>query len=466
MTPVPVGMPKFATTARTALADPRLRRDLRNTAGARRERSAQAVAATPDWEELREAGRAIRDRTLLSLDTYLQELERAVTEAGGTVHWARNAARAGRVITGLIGRDAEVITSASPVTREIGLAGALATAGIKASETDLAELIEGFRASHPDAASIRELFQREIPAATAELAEDPAALAEVARTHLRDRFLSADVAVCGADFAIADTGTLVLVEGEGDGRMCLTLPRTLIVVAALDAVVPSWEDMEVFLQLLPRASSGDPMSPSVSTWTGLVPGDGPAEFHLVLVDNGRTTALADEVGRESLRCIRCTACSAVCPVYERTGAGPYGPVLPGPIGAVLTPQLRGVERAFEASLPYASTLCGACADVCPVKIDIPGLLVHLRGQVIESRRRRPVPTPEMMLMRTVAWTMGDRRRYETAMQRTTRGARLLARGGRIKRLPGLLGKWTEARDLPAPPRESFRAWWRKRDGRS
>jgi L-lactate dehydrogenase complex protein LldF len=191
-------------------------------------------------------------------------------------------------------------------------------------------------------------------------------------------------------------------------------------------------------------------------------GDGPRDFHLVLLDNGRTNALADEVGRAALRCIRCSACLDVCPVYERTGADAYGPVFPGPIGAILTPQLRGVEGRLEASLPYASTLCGACADVCPVKIDIPEILVHLRGQVIESRRRRPVPTPEMAMMRSAAWTMGDSSRYEPALRQGIRWARLLARGGRIRRLPGLLGKWTDARDLPAPPKETFRTWWRSR----
>jgi L-lactate dehydrogenase complex protein LldF len=182
----------------------------------------------------------------------------------------------------------------------------------------------------------------------------------------------------------------------------------------------------------------------------------------VLLDNGRSDALADQVGRAALRCIRCSACLDVCPVYERTGGQAYGPAYPGPIGAVLTPLLRGVESPADAALPYASTLCGACGDVCPVKIDIPEILVHLRGRVIEARRWRPVPTPELLMMRGVAWSMGDRRRYEVALQRGTRWARLLARGGRIRRLPGHLGKWTEARDLPVPPRESFRGWWRYR----
>ncbi|MFA1550164.1 lactate utilization protein B [Actinomadura chokoriensis] len=467
-------MPKFADAARPALADTGLRRNLRGATAAFRERAAAASGEPADWEDLREAGRAIGDDALRNLDIHLEELERAVTEAGGTVHWAADAAEARRVVTGLV-RAAdvtEVVKSASLAVREIGLDRALARMGVTAWETALADLIVQLGedepshllspAAHRDRAQIRELFRRVMPAAGPDLADDPEALAAAARAHLRERFLRARVAIIGANFLVAESGTAVVVESEGNARMCLTLPETLICVAGIDKVVPTWDDMEVFLQLLPRASSGDRMTPYVSSWTGVTPGDGPRAFHLVLLDNGRTRALADEVGRAALRCIRCSACLNVCPVYERTGGRPYGPVYPGPIGAILTPQLRGVESAAMASLPYASTLCGACADVCPVKIDIPEVLVHLRGAVVESRRRRPVPTPEMVLMRGLAWTMGDPRRHEAALRRGTRWARLLSRGGRIRRLPGLLGKWTEARDLPAPPAESFRAWWNGR----
>ncbi|WP_344892835.1 lactate utilization protein B [Actinomadura meridiana] len=467
-------MPKFAAAARSALADTGQRRNLRGATAAAREREAEAVAATDDWDDLREAGRAIGEATLLRLDAHLEDLERAVTGAGGTVHWAADAAEARRVVTDLvraIGAD-EVVKSSSATTREIGLNVALARAGVAVQETALADLVVqlgGDEPSHPlspalhrDRAEIRELFGRTMPAAGPGLSDDPAALAAAARAHLRDRFLRAPVAVTGANFLVAETGTVVVVESEGNARMCLTLPGTLITVAGIDKVVPTWADLEVFLQLLPRASSGERMTPYVSSWTGVTPGDGPREFHLVLLDNGRTRALADEVGRAALRCVHCSACANVCPVYERAGGRAYGPVYPGPIGAILIPQLNGVGGAANASLPYASTLCGACADVCPVKIDIPEVLVRLRGAVVESRRRRPVPTPELALMRGMAWTMGDPRRYETALRRGTKWARLLSRGGRIRRLPGLLGKWTEARDLPAPPSESFRTWWTRR----
>ncbi|WP_433470029.1 lactate utilization protein B [Spirillospora sp. CA-128828] len=466
-------MPKFSAAARSALSDTRLRRNLRGATAAMRERQAAAAGEPADWEDLRETGRAVRDSALLNLDAHLEELERAVTEAGGTVHWAADAAEARRVVTGLVrGTGAkDVVKGASATVRETGLDDALARAGLTVREAGVGEMIVQLGedapshllapAAHRDRAEIGELFRRAVPAAGPEPAADPEALAAAARAHLRERFLRARVAITGADFLVAESGTVVLLEPEGAGRMCLTLPETLITVAGIDKVVPEWDDMEVFLQLLPRSSTGDRMSPYVSSWTGVTPGDGPREFHLVLLDNGRTRALADEAGRAALRCIRCSACLNVCPVYERTGGGPYGPVYPGPVGAMLTPLMRGVESAADASLPYASTLCGACADVCPVKIDIPDVLVHLRGAVVESRRRRPVPTPEMVLMRGLAWTMGDPRRHETALRRGTRWARLLSRGGRIRRLPGLLGKWTEARDVPVPPSESFRAWWKR-----
>ncbi|MGK5556661.1 lactate utilization protein B [Actinomadura kijaniata] len=462
--------PRFADAARAPLNDTRLRRGLRGAADAARERLSRAVAELPDWEELREAGRAVRDGALLNLDTHLEELERAVTEAGGTVHWAVDAAAARRVVTGLVRATGEtgVLRARSASLHEIGLDDALAAAGITVHPTALAELVARLAGEppadtvHRGPAELRDLFLRAMPGVPPDLSDDPGHLAAAVRAHLRDRFLTARVAVCGANFLVAETGTPVVLESEGNARMCLTLPDTLVCVAGIDKTVPTWQDLEVLLQLLPRAA-GARMTPAVSTWTGVTPGDGPRAFHLVLLDNGRTAALADEIGRSALRCVQCSACRSVCPVYERVGDAPYGSAHTGPIGAILTPQLRGVAGAAAASLPFASTLCGRCADVCPVKIDIPEVLVHLRGRVVEARRHRPVPTPELAMMRAVAWAMGDRRRYETALRRGARWARLLARGGRIRRLPGLLGRWTEARDLPAPPARAFRDWWRARE---
>jgi L-lactate dehydrogenase complex protein LldF len=295
---------------------------------------------------------------------------------------------------------------------------------------------------------------------------------------------------------------MLVVESEGNGRMCLTLPETLITVMGIEKLLPTWQDLEVFLQLLPRSSTGERMNPYTSAWTGVVPGDGPQAFHLVLLDNGRTATLADEAGRQALHCIRCSACLNVCPVYERTGGHAYGSVYPGPIGAVLTPQLAGMQGSGHTpghtaghtghgaghtghgarhgsqggsrgsrhggdpvdTLPYASSLCGACFDACPVRIDIPNLLVHLRAKHVDGERERHrLPTPERAAMAAAAWTMGSPARFAAA-GRAARAGRLIARDGRIRQLPPPLSAWTGARDAPEPPAETFREWWARRRG--
>jgi L-lactate dehydrogenase complex protein LldF len=293
------------------------------------------------------------------------------------------------------------------------------------------------------------------------LTDDPASLAEAARIDLREKFLRAEVAISGANFAVAETGTLAVVESEGNGRMCLTLPRTLITVMGIEKLVPTWRDLEVFLQLLPRSSTAERMNPYTSMWTGAVEGQ---QFHLVLLDNGRTATLADPQGRAALRCIRCSACLNVCPVYERTGGHAYGSVYPGPIGAVLSPQLTGTRD--NPSLPFASTLCGACFDACPVAIDIPSMLVHLRARVTKDERQdHRLPTQEAAAMRAAAWTMSDSRRWTRAL-RLLRLARILGRrSGRVRRLPPPLSGWTDARDAPRPPAQTFRDWWADGGGR-
>jgi len=464
------GEAPFPLAAEHALADGQLRRNLRRATRTIREKRAHAVAELADWPQLRAAGAAIKDQVLAHLDDYLLQLERQVTAHGGIVHWARDAHEANQIVTGLAAAAGatEVVKVKSMATQEIGLNEALAAAGISAVETDLAELIVQLShdspshilvpAIHRNRTEIRDIFLREIPDVDPALTDDPAALAEAARRHLRRKFLTARVAVSGANFAIAETGTLVAVESEGNGRMCLTMPPVLITVMGIEKVVPTWRDMEVFLQLLPRSSTAERMNPYTSTWTGSV--DGQA-FHLVLLDNGRSATLADPRGRAALRCIRCSACMNVCPVYERAGGHAYGSVYPGPIGAVLTPQLTGV--ADQPTLPFASTLCGACYDVCPVAIDIPAMLVHLRSRVTAGQAAgRWLPTAEAAAMSGLAWTMRGRRRWTWAL-RTARLGRLLARPGRpITWLPGPLSAWTASRDLPRPPRRSFRDWWARR----
>jgi len=484
-----VGMPAFPSAARTALADTQLRANLAHATGTIRAKREAVVAEVDGWEELRLAGAAIKDNTLRHLDEHLIALEAALQARGATVHWARDAREAGDVVAAVAERHGvdEVVKVKSMATQEIGLNEALAERGIAAWETDLAELIVQLGddlpshilvpAIHRNRAEIRDIFASRMAAAGRpapdDLTEEPARLAEAARLHLREKFLRARVAVSGANFAVAETGTLVVVESEGNGRMCLTLPEVLVSVVGIEKVVPTWQDLDVFLRLLPRSSTGERMNPYTSTWSGITPGDGPQEVHVVLLDNGRTRALADEVGRQALRCIRCSACLNVCPVYERTGGHAYGSVYPGPIGAILNPLMRGVGVDEQTdSLPYASSLCGACFDACPVRIDIPSVLVDLRAQVVDAHRSGRA-TPEAAAMKAAAWVFGSAGRT-TAVERASgllgrvvdRLGRRSSPGGRraLSRLPGPGAAWTEARDLPAPPAESFRAWWRRTDG--
>ncbi|MFE6500338.1 lactate utilization protein B [Kitasatospora sp. NPDC057738] len=463
-----LGMPAFPQAAAGAVRDERLRANLRHATRTIRDKRARAVAELADWAELRTAGKAIKDHTLRHLDRYLVQLEENVTATGGTVHWAADAEEANRIVAGLVratGRT-EVVKVKSMATQEIELNEALAAEGITAYETDLAELIVQLGedrpshilvpAIHRNRAEIREIFADRMASwgrpAPEGLTDSPAELAEAARLHLREKFLRAEVAVSGANFMVAETGTLVVVESEGNGRMCLTLPRTLISVVGIEKVVPTWRDLEVFLQLLPRSSTAERMNPYTSLWTGTTEGDGPSEFHLVLLDNGRTAALADRIGRQALRCIRCSACLNVCPVYERAGGHAYGSVYPGPIGAVLTPQLRGTASAVDASLPYASSLCGACYEVCPVAIDIPEVLVHLRERVVEQGGH-PLERAAM----AAAGFVLDHPAALTAAERLAGRTRAL----HPRRLPGPGRAWTDTRDLPEVPAEPFRDWWRR-----
>jgi L-lactate dehydrogenase complex protein LldF len=460
----------FPEAAWHELQDTQLRHNLRRATHTIRDRRAEAVAELPDWEQLREAGRRIKTQAMRHLDVHLEQLERTVTAAGGTVHWAADAARANAIVTGLTQAKGarEVVKVKSIATDEIKLADGLSAAGIEPIETDLAELINQLAgdtpshilvpAIHKNRAEIGELFRRRLPGAE-QVGNEPAELTEAARRYLRGRFMAATVAVSGANFAVAETGTVVVVESEGNGRMCTTLPETLITVMGIEKLLPRFADLAVMLQLLPRSSTAERMNPYTSLWTGITDGDGPREFHLVLLDAGRTDVLADTHGRDALHCIRCSACLNVCPVYERTGGHAYGSVYPGPIGAILAPQLSGLRE--HTSLPWASSLCGACYQVCPVKIDIPATLIHLRGRVV---RERGAPRAERAAMRAMASVFSDRRRYERAQKAARIGSWPLSRDGRIeRRLPGPLAGWTAFRDLPAPPQQTFRDWWREHE---
>ncbi len=458
--------PAFPDAAREALGDQQLRRNLARATSTIRAKRAQVVAEKDDWEALRTTAHARKMRVMRDLPELLEQFERNATAAGATVHWAPNAYVATKIVAAIAkdkGVDS-IVKVKSLATDEIGLNEALHAEGIAAKETDLAELIVQLAGDHPshilvpaihkNRDQIRDLFRAELPEAPADLGNEPRDLAMTARAHLRERFLDARMAVSGANFAIADTGSLVVVESEGNGRMCLTLPETLVTVVGIEKLLPSFDDLDVFMQLLPRSSTGERMNPYTTTWTGVTPGDGPQDVHIVLLDNGRVRTLADEVGREALACIRCSACMNVCPVYERTGGHAYGSVYPGPIGAILTPQLQGPPHA--QTLPFASTLCGACYDVCPVKIDIPAILVHLRAQVHETH----TALPERLGFRAVAWTLAKGSRIR-ALQRL---GMVLAPASLLPNLLSLpvLRRWTASRTSPTWARHSFREWWEQR----
>ncbi|MFI7585172.1 lactate utilization protein B [Kocuria sp. M1N1S27] len=478
----------FPAAAKSELGNPQMRANIRHATHTIRGKRTRVVEELPDWQELRAAGSAIKERVMAQLPELLEEFERNVTARGGTVHWARDAAEANRIVTELVQATGspDVIKIKSMATQEIGLEEHLAGHGITATETDLAELIVQLGhdkpshilvpAIHKNRHEIRDIFLQEMPETDESLTSEPRDLAETARSHLREKFLTTTVAVSGANFGVAETGTLTVVESEGNGRMCLTLPDTLITVMGIEKIVPTFQDLEVFLQLLPRSSTGERMNPYTSMWTGVTPGDGPQDVHVVLLDNGRTAVLDDPAGRSALHCIRCSACLNVCPVYEQAGGHAYGSTYPGPIGAILSPQLTGITSEQNASLPYASSLCGACYDVCPVKINIPEILVHLRDEDVRTQhgeradddgapattrsRRRPQAPSEMdLMMKGASFVMSSGNRMALAEKALPLGRALAGRDRAIGWLPGAAGGWTDERDIPAPPKQSFRNWW-------
>ena len=500
MTAIQLGMPKvvhygegnifeeipFPKYAKEELKNEQLRSNLRFVTHAIRNKRARVTAELPDWQELRNTGESVKNYVLANLPELLEQFERNFTAAGGHVHWARNASEANQIALDLIREQGvdEIIKIKSMATAETGLNEFLEENGINAIETDLAEEIVQLGhdrpshilvpAIHRNRREIRDIFLREIEGINPDITDEPAELAEASRNRLRNKFLNTTVAVSGTNFGIAETGTLTIVESEGNGRMCLTLPDTLITFMGIEKILPTFQDYEAFLQLLPRSSTGERMNPYTSMWTGVTPGDGPQNMHVILIDNGRTAVLADEVGRQALRCIRCSACMNVCPVYERAGGHAYGSTYPGPIGAILSPQLSGIEAAHNNSLPYASSLCGACFEVCPVKINFPEVLVHLRAKDVESKHavrefegNKKAPFSQMDTMMLGAKKLFTSGKMMSVAERGLPMSRLIAgRKHKITAVPGIVGGWTEYRDIPEPPKESFRNWWKKEKGKT
>ena len=500
MTAIQLGMPKvvhygegnifeetpFPKYAKEELKNEQLRANLRFVTHAIRNKRAKVTAEVPDWQDLRDTGESVKNYVLANLPELLEQFERNFTAAGGHVHWARNATEANQIALDLIREQGvdEIIKIKSMATAETGLNEFLEENGINAIETDLAEEIVQLGhdrpshilvpAIHRNRREIRDIFLREIEGINPDITDEPAELAEASRNRLRNKFLNTTVAVSGTNFGIAETGTLTIVESEGNGRMCLTLPDTLITFMGIEKILPTFQDYEAFLQLLPRSSTGERMNPYTSMWTGVTPGDGPQNMHVILIDNGRTAVLADELGRQALRCIRCSACMNVCPVYERAGGHAYGSTYPGPIGAILSPQLSGIEAAHNNSLPYASSLCGACYEVCPVKINFPEVLVHLRAKDVESKHavrefegNKKAPFSQMDGMMLGAKKLFTSGKMMSIAERGLPMSRLITgRKHRITAVPGIVGGWTAYRDIPEPPKESFRNWWKKEKGQA
>lgn len=430
------------------------------------------ASEVPEWEALRERARQIKADALARLDEHLLQFEAHVIAAGGTVHWAATPEEARRYVAEL-GRArgvSKAVKSKSMVSEEVHLNQSLEAAGITSTETDLGEYIiqlAGERPSHIIApalhksrADVGRLFAERF---AVPFTDDVEALTAEARRRLRREFFAAGMGISGANFLVAETGTIVIVENEGNARLCTSAPRMHVALAGIEKIVPRVADLAVLLRLLARSATGQPMTSYVSLITGpRRPGerDGPDELHVVLLDNGRSRLLADPQIREALQCIRCGACQNVCPVYRSIGGHAYGGVYAGPIGAIVSAHLESSTAAPD--LPFASTLCGACADVCPVKINIPDVLLHLRSRVMAGsvpdepldRRRR-----QRALMRAWALAMASPARYRLA-SRFVRVALRLARRRRTSRwLLGALGAWTGRRDLPSPPARSFRQWW-------
>jgi L-lactate dehydrogenase complex protein LldF len=474
----PVMGPRIATTFAEAalpiLQNTQLRKNVGHATDVIQAKRNRLVAEKEDWQELRTSAAAIRAHVLANLVFYLEQFEKNCTAAGGVVHWARDAAEARKIMVDILRKEkaSEVIKIKTMTSAEIQLNSALETAGIAAVETDLAELIlqlgeeEGSHivapALHMNRQQIREIFARRMD--LPELPDDPEALTAAARAYLRKKFLSVPNAISGANFLIADTGSIAIVESEGNGRMCLTLPRTLIALAGIEKILPRFSDLEVLLQVLARSATGERMNPYNSLWSGVVPGDGPERFHVVLLDNGRSEILGRKVERQTLQCIRCAACLNTCPVYRQTGGHAYGSPYAGPIGAILTPQLEHTRHA--QSLPYASSLCAACYEVCPVKINIPEVLIDLRAKVVDQERGKAKSwfDPMYLLMRAANYAFGSSGRFRLAQWFGRLGLRpFTAKDGWIRKLPNLGARWTLSRDLPGMPEQTFRQWWAERE---
>jgi L-lactate dehydrogenase complex protein LldF len=476
----------FSAASIAAINDPKLRRALdRVASGFEVARLDRVAEATPEvWEDWRQQARDIKEHTIEHLDYYLDLLYTNVTAAGGHLHFAKDADQANEIVAHIAQtRGVKVATkSKSMVSEELGLNPVLEAVGVEVWETDLGEYIIQLAeetpshlvapALHKSKEDVAELFSEKLGIP---YDEDIYHMAATAREVLRDKFMEADLGISGANFIVAETGTLVIITNEGNGRLSTSAPRIHIGITGMEKVIPSMQDLSIFLRLLPQSATGQRITSYVSMITGPRRSDdedGPEEFHLVLVDNGRSNMLADPALREALYCIRCGACLNICPIYARVGGHAYGWVYPGPIGAVVTPMLVGLKRAKE--LPQASSLCGACREVCPIKIDIPRMLLDLRKKTAESpdKNLRSAPRIERVLASLYVRLMSGPKllgmaiRFGRLLQKTERiipfFSPMTKDGKWIRKAPlPLLSRWTRSRDLPTLPKQTFHDIWNK-----
>ena len=417
---------------------------------------------------MRDRARAVRRHTIARLDQYLVELAASVERAGGVVHWAPDAAAAQRIVTAIAQTNQvrTIVKAKSMVTEEIHLNAALEAAGLRVIETDLGEYIAQLSQEapshiiapvlHKTRQEIGRLFQQKLGV---DYVDDPTILAGIARRVLRQVFLEADMGISGVNFAVASTGTLALVTNEGNGRMVTSLPRIHVAVMGIERIVPTPDDLALILQLLARSATGQKLSVYTSLLSGprrAADSDGPEQLHLVLVDNGRSGILQSDLA-EILTCIRCGACLNSCPVYRSIGGHAYGSTYPGPVGSVLSPLFGGLEAFGE--LAHASSLCGACREVCPVRIDLPGLLLKLRQDTVQAGQ-----APRWLRLGLKAYALAATQPwlYRLGGQLAALGTRLLAANGWLRRLPGPLAAWSGQRDFPAFAPRSFQASWARR----
>ena len=469
----------FDKNALAELGDVQLNDALQKLAATFSERRKIAISSVDNWEALREKARAVKDETLLHLDKYLEQFADMAERAGAKIHWARDGREACEIIFALINeRNAKnVVKSKSMATEEIHLNHALEAAGIFPVETDLGEWIIQLAdetpshivvpAIHKSKAQIADLFVEKVGS---EPTSDVDQLTSTARNILRSRFANAEIGISGVNFGVAETGTILILENEGNIRLTTSLPRVHIALMGIEKVIPKFADLDVFLKLLPRSGTGQ----KLTTYQSLITGtkrdsadEGPDELHIILMDNGRSRMLANPVTRQTLACIRCGACLNACPVYQQIGGHAYGSVYPGPIGAVLTPQLIGLGRTKQ--LPYASSLCGACREVCPVKIDIPELLLHLRSEIVEGTESEPASRPKFaerfaFAMYSFVWRRPATYRLGLKLARLLQKS--LLRDGKIRGIGHIFSKaaspvaaWTKERDAPAIATRSFREIW-------